>query len=385
MKTFLLAPLILAAFGAAPAFAGGRPVMYVVVDRVETTQDQSSISMIRIWGSFTRAKNPTLQLADFSKPIDGYIQFGRGSDKEAPKWQKAAGTGKAVLVGCCAGAGAFETVVIHPANEKPKDGGENIPYPTGHLERFGDMFAGGRDDYRPEVKTLLAFVSAKQKVCPLCGGASSTVANNPGPQPVDDALVGQWTVEFANGVVETCDLVKEGTANVVEPKRSSPGKVRDVMNGVVVLAFDDDRIERWTKIGQRMVVEHWASSDQFPSGPPVLGIAAKMKSKDKEQKEFRSGGEDMTLAVRKTLLGKWKIAMESDYKGEWKFNVDGTVDSSTNGAKAGKWTIDLSKKQVLIKWNSDAADKLDLPLDPKSTTGSQVGRNNYKLEAVKVP
>jgi hypothetical protein len=54
------------------------------------------------------------------------------------------------------------------------------------------------------------------------------------------------------------------------------------MNGVVVLAFDDDRIERWTKIGQRMVVEHRASSDQFSSGPPVLGIAAKMKSKDKE-------------------------------------------------------------------------------------------------------
>src|SRR5262245_60062698 len=199
MKTSLWAPLILVAFGAAPAFAGGRPVMYVVVDRVETTQDQSSISMIRIWGSFTRAKNPW---SDFTKPIDGYIQFGRGSDKEAPKWQKAAGTGKAVLVGCCAGAGAFETVVIHPATEKPKDGGESVPYPTGHIERFGDMFAGGRDDYRPEVKTLLAFVSAKQKACPLCGDASSTVANNPGPQSVDDALVGQWTVEFANGVVE---------------------------------------------------------------------------------------------------------------------------------------------------------------------------------------
>jgi hypothetical protein len=54
MKKFLLAPLILAVFGAATAFAGGCPVMYVVVDRVETTQDQSSISMIRIWGSFSR-------------------------------------------------------------------------------------------------------------------------------------------------------------------------------------------------------------------------------------------------------------------------------------------------------------------------------------------
>ncbi|WP_162670963.1 hypothetical protein [Gemmata massiliana] len=246
--------------------------MYVVVDRVETTQDQSSISTIRIWGSFTRAKNPTLQLAEFSTPIDGYVQFGRGSDKEAPKWQKAAGTGKAVLVGSCAGAGGFETVTIHPANEKPKDVGENVPYPTGHIELFGDMFAGGRDNHLPEVKTLLAFVAAKQKVSPLCGGAT-IVAKNRGAQPVDDAWVGQWTVEFANGVMETCDLVKEGTANVTEPKRRSPGKVRDTMNGVVVLAFDDDRVERWTKIGHRMVVEHWASSDQFPGGAPVLGIA----------------------------------------------------------------------------------------------------------------
>src|SRR6187551_324065 len=120
MKTVLLAPLVFAALGAAPAFAGGRPVMYVVVDRVETTQDRSSISMIRIWGSFTR-DNPGRN--NFSKPIDGYIQLGRGSDKEAPKWQKAAGTGKAVLVGSCAGAAGFETVIIHPANDKPKDDG----------------------------------------------------------------------------------------------------------------------------------------------------------------------------------------------------------------------------------------------------------------------
>jgi hypothetical protein len=265
-------------------------------------------------------------------------------------------------------------VVIHPATEKPKDGGETVPYPTGHLELFGDMFAGGRDNDRPEVKTLLAFVAAKQKVCPLGGDPAPIVAKNRGPQPVDDAFVGPWTVEFANGVVETCDLVKEGTAKVVEPKRSSPGTVRDATNGVVVLAFDDDRIERWTKVGHRMVVEHWASADQFPGGPPVLGIA-----------ERAGGGDEMTLAVRKTLLGKWNIAMENDSKGEWKFNVDGTVDSSTTGAKAGQWTIDLSKKQVLIKWDSGAADKLDLPLDPRSTTGSQVGRNNSKLAAVKVP
>src|SRR6516162_6894845 len=86
MKKLLLALFIHAAFRATPAFAGGLPVMYVVVDRVETTQDDSSISMIRIWGSFIRRPWP---LSDFGKPIDGYIQFGLGSDKEAPKWKKA--------------------------------------------------------------------------------------------------------------------------------------------------------------------------------------------------------------------------------------------------------------------------------------------------------
>jgi hypothetical protein len=153
MKKLLLALFILAAFRATPAFAGGLPVMYVVVDRVETTQDDSSISMIRIWGSFIRRPWP---LSDFGKPIDGYIQFGLGSDKEAPKWKKAVGTGKAVPVGCCGGAGAFETVVIHPANQKPKDDGENVRYPTGHLEQVS-----GSDDW-PEVKALLAFAADKQ-------------------------------------------------------------------------------------------------------------------------------------------------------------------------------------------------------------------------------
>ena len=172
MKKLLSALFILAAFGATPGFAGGQPVMYVVVDRVETTQNDSSISTIRIWGSFTRLKPERRWNAEYEywsdvycKPIDGYIQFGLGSDKEAPKWKKAVGTGKAVMVGSCAGAGAFETVVIHPANEKPKDDGENVRYPTGHLELFGrGLFAGVDSDYhRPEVKALLNFAATKQK------------------------------------------------------------------------------------------------------------------------------------------------------------------------------------------------------------------------------
>jgi hypothetical protein len=284
MKNFLLAPLLIASFGATAGFAGGRPVMFVVVDRVETTQDDSSISMIRIWGSFSRAEHTTSGgFGDFGKPIFGYIQFGRGSDKEAPKWRKAAGTGKAVNVGYCGGAGAFETVRIHPADEKPKDLGDNLPYPAGHIELFGpgktgDLFAGGQFDAWTEVKTLLVFASTKGKRSGPSGeGAASTVLKKTSPQQVDNAWVGKWTVEFANGVIESCDLDKDGKANVVEARRSTSGKVRQTTNDVLELVFDDDRIERWAKIGQRIVVEHWPSADQFPGQPPVLGIGEKRK------------------------------------------------------------------------------------------------------------
>lgn len=270
MKSCLVVPFLFVASAAASALAGGRPVMYVVVDRVETTHDQSSISMIRIWGSFTRDDSERNQ---FSKPIDGYIQFGHGSDKEAPKWQKSAGTGKAVVVGSCAGAEGFETVMIHAANEKPKDDGDNIPYPTGHLELFGDMFAGGRDDNRPEVKALLAFVAAKQKVS---GSASSPVASSTDSQPVNDALVGQWTVEFANGVSQTCKIREDGTASVIEPRRTSEGNAA-FKDNLVVITFKDDVVERWTPVGKRFVVEFWFPGSGFPAASPLLGIADRAK------------------------------------------------------------------------------------------------------------
>jgi hypothetical protein len=80
-----------------------------------------------------------------------------------PKWKKAVGTGKAVMVGNCGGADAFETVVIHPTHEKPKVGGESVRYPPGHLEPFGELFAGGAFADRPEAKELLIFAATKQK------------------------------------------------------------------------------------------------------------------------------------------------------------------------------------------------------------------------------
>ena len=98
-----------------------------------------------------------------------------------------------------------------------------------------------------------------------------TSAGDP-PPPEVSLPAGEWSIEFANGVVETCELRKDGTASESEPNRKSDGKAVD-KGGALVIVFDDDRTERWTPVGKRMVVEHWYPSSKFPCGNPVLGIA----------------------------------------------------------------------------------------------------------------
>jgi hypothetical protein len=83
---------------------------------------------------------------------------------------------------------------------------------------------------------------------------------------------GKWRVEFANGVVERVEVRRDATATVSEPARTSDGKVTP-LQGAFLIVCDDDRVERWTPVGNRMVVEHWFPAAQFPAGNPVRGIA----------------------------------------------------------------------------------------------------------------
>jgi hypothetical protein len=89
-------------------------------------------------------------------------------------------------------------------------------------------------------------------------------------------LVGRWTVTFANGVVETCIVCPDGTTAVSEPNRTASGKP-EIRDGQTVIVFDDNRIERWTVVGDKRVVEHYPSADQFTAGARVLGIAERIK------------------------------------------------------------------------------------------------------------
>jgi hypothetical protein len=93
------------------------------------------------------------------------------------------------------------------------------------------------------------------------------------PQPAAaELLVGKWQIEFTNGVVETCEIHPNGTAFEAEPLRRSPGKVT-IRGNSIVIAFDDDRTERWTRLDRRWLIEHWCPSKRFPRGKPVLGVA----------------------------------------------------------------------------------------------------------------
>jgi hypothetical protein len=94
----------------------------------------------------------------------------------------------------------------------------------------------------------------------------------PRPLPRRNLLLGQWTVTFSNGVVQTSRLRMDGTASVVEPNRSSDGKTA-ARDGVTVIRFADDRVERWTVRGKRVVVEHWFPASQYPAGRSVVGVA----------------------------------------------------------------------------------------------------------------
>ena len=84
--------------------------------------------------------------------------------------------------------------------------------------------------------------------------------------------IGKWRVEFTNGVIERCEIRTDGTASVVEPLRSSPGKWK-IKDGSVLIVSDDDRLERWTLVEGQWVVEHWCPVAAYPDRAAERGTA----------------------------------------------------------------------------------------------------------------
>src|SRR5262245_32266510 len=120
--------------------------------------------------------------------------------------------------------------------------------------------------------TRLLAVLLVGSVCLVAHGSRGNVPAKENRSSEATLAVGKWHVEFTNGVSEVCVIGRGGVAIVDEPLRRARGKA-EVSGNSVVLTFHDDRVERWTPVGQRFVVEHWFPGSQFPSAAPVLGIA----------------------------------------------------------------------------------------------------------------
>ncbi|HEV3080952.1 MAG TPA: hypothetical protein VGY66_14275 [Gemmataceae bacterium] len=106
------------------------------------------------------------------------------------------------------------------------------------------------------------------------GDVSRLTATEAGPNRPPEAAfpIGKWKVEFSNGVTEVCHIGNGGECTVEEPGRRSNG-MAEVKGGALVITFNDNRIERWSPVGRRYVVEHWFPASQVPVVSPVLGIA----------------------------------------------------------------------------------------------------------------
>lgn len=169
MKRYLLAAVALVAFGAT-AWAGGPPPVYVVVDKVTLEPSADAPERIKIEGCFVRLENT--ERYEYGKPVEGYVYLSLtpGKEKECraewAKWQKTAGTGKAVAVGSCRDAGAFLTVKIRKPGERAEK--PDAPYITELtvLERWGRLYADGDLAQEPPVRSLLAFVKEREKAKP---------------------------------------------------------------------------------------------------------------------------------------------------------------------------------------------------------------------------
>jgi hypothetical protein len=119
----------------------------------------------------------------------------------------------------------------------------------------------------------LRFVIPAALVIAIPAGGAPRLSDPPAPPALP---VGKWRVEFANGVVQTCEVQADGTARVSEPLRTADGRAR-TDGGHVVVEYADDRAERWTRVGPRWVVEHWYPGARLPTAAPVVGIAERTR------------------------------------------------------------------------------------------------------------
>ena len=95
----------------------------------------------------------------------------------------------------------------------------------------------------------------------------------------------------------------------------------------MVIRFADDRLERWTIVGKRIVVEHWCPAAAYPGEARVLGIAERaiILGSNTTRLDFRPSRIDLT---EKQLDDLW-----ADLSGKDEVRAQKAVFTLSAGAK----------------------------------------------------
>jgi hypothetical protein len=92
------------------------------------------------------------------------------------------------------------------------------------------------------------------------------------PAPPPTVTTEHWQAKFANGIEQVYVLSSDGTATVSSSLWQDTGTI-ERGEGYLIIRFSQDRAERWTAVGEKMVIEHWFPASRLPTQAPVLGIA----------------------------------------------------------------------------------------------------------------
>jgi hypothetical protein len=88
---------------------------------------------------------------------------------------------------------------------------------------------------------------------------------------------GNWAVEFENGVTGTYEFSPGGIVKWTQESRTATGTLKR-SGGSFIVEYEDDRLERITPSGQRLLVQHWCPIATYPQSPPLAkGVALRAR------------------------------------------------------------------------------------------------------------
>jgi hypothetical protein len=139
----------------------------------------------------------------------------------------------------------------------------------------------------------------------------------------ESRLAGSWTVTFANGVYQWSDIGSDRTVSVLESRRRSAGRV-ELRDGFTLVVYDDDRLERWTRVAHKAVVEHWYPATAYPAKAPVVGVAVARHRPEPGEATLPdpTGRELKAAATTKMFAAALRRQLSDDTAGELRKYID---------------------------------------------------------------